>query len=203
MPDHSGEKAARDQALVVVDVQNDFCEGGALGVNGGAAVARAVDSILGEYQTVVATRDYHVDPGDHFSDHPDYVDTWPPHCRVGTDGVWFHPSFDATKAQAVFSKGEYAAAYSGFEGVDDDGTTLADWLRAHGISRVDVVGIATDHCVRATALDAAANGFTTRVLLNFTAAVASATTTKALREMRGAGVELVGDLLYDGSSRAE
>lgn len=198
MPAHSVNP--KDLALIVVDVQNDFCEGGALGVNGGAAVAQAIDSILDEYQTVVATRDHHIDPGDHFSDEPDYVDSWPPHCRVGTDGVWFHPSFDAERAQAVFSKGEYAAAYSGFEGVDDDGTGLADWLRAHGVSHVDVVGIATDHCVRATALDAAANGFATRVLLNFTAAVASPTATTALAEMREAGIDLVGDLLYDGST---
>ncbi|MGV9714090.1 isochorismatase family protein [Gordonia sp. NPDC003424] len=204
MPDNSpADKAPRDQALIVVDVQNDFCEGGALGVNGGAAVARAIDSILDEYQTVVATRDYHIDPGDHFSDRPDFVDSWPPHCRVGTDGVWFHSSFDASRAQAVFSKGAYSAAYSGFEGTDEDGTGLADWLHRQGINRVDVVGIATDHCVRATALDAAANGFGTRVLLNFTAAVSPQTTSQALREMREVGVELVGDLLYNGSSRTE
>lgn len=198
MPD----QAPKDTALIVVDVQNDFCEGGALGVNGGAAVAGAIDSILGEYQTVVATRDYHIDPGDHFSEHPDYVDSWPPHCRVGTEGVWFHPAFDASTADAVFSKGEYSAAYSGFEGTTEDGTGLADWLRARGVHRVDVVGIATDHCVRATALDAAKAGFAVRVLLNFTAGVSAETSSKALAAMREAGVELVGDLLYDGAARA-
>ena len=103
-------------ALIVVDVQNDFCEGGALAVSGGAAVARAISTILGEYETVVATRDHHIDPGDHFSDEPDYVDSWPPHCRVGTDGVAFHPELDTDPVQEIFSKGEYAAAYSGFEG---------------------------------------------------------------------------------------
>ena len=200
MPDSDPHDHPAD-ALIVVDVQNDFCEGGALGVNGGAAVAGAITTLLPEYRTVVATRDYHLDPGEHFSDSPDYVDTWPPHCRVGTDGVWFHPSFDAEKAHKVFSKGEYSAAYSGFEGASDDGQTLADWLRRHGIESVDVVGIATDHCVRATALDAAKAGFRTRILLNFTAAVAPETTKSALAELRAADVALVGDLLYDGAGR--
>jgi nicotinamidase/pyrazinamidase len=194
------EHAPKDHALIVVDVQNDFCEGGALGVNGGAAVARAITQILGDYRTVVATRDYHIDPGDHFSDKPDYVDSWPPHCRVGTDGVAFHPDFDHTVAQQVFDKGHYTAAYSGFEGADSDGTALADWLRNRRITHVDIVGIATDHCVRATALDAVREGFDTRVLLNFTAAVASETAKEALKQMRSAGVALDGDLLYDGSS---
>ncbi|AZG43895.1 isochorismatase family protein [Gordonia insulae] len=195
--------APKDLALIVVDVQNDFCEGGSLGVNGGAAVAAAVDKIVDDYRTVVATRDHHIDPGDHFSDDPDYVDSWPPHCRVGTDGICFHPSFDASVAAEVFSKGHYSAAYSGFEGAAEDGTSLADWLRQQRISTVDIVGIATDHCVRATALDAVKEGFTTRVLLNFTAAVAADTATKALAELREAGVELVGDLLYDGSTHIE
>ncbi|GAA3688666.1 isochorismatase family protein [Gordonia hankookensis] len=199
MSDHE----PKDHALIVVDVQNDFCEGGALGVNGGAAVAAALETIMHDYRTVVATRDYHIDPGDHFSDEPDFVDSWPPHCRVGTDGVWFHPSFDASVAQEVFSKGHYSAAYSGFEGSADDGTSLADWLRDHGITHVDIVGIATDHCVRATALDAVKEGFETRVLLNFTAAVAAATASKALSEMSSAGIDLTGDLLYDGSAHIE
>ncbi|GAB90191.1 nicotinamidase [Gordonia rhizosphera] len=199
MSDH----APKDQALVVVDVQNDFCEGGALGVNGGAAVAGAISTILDDYRTIVATRDFHVDPGEHFSDDPDYVDTWPPHCQAGTDGAAFHPAFDVDKAHEVVSKGHYSAAYSGFEGTAKDGTTLADWLHDRGISHVDIVGIATDHCVRATALDAVRAGFEVRVLLNFTAAVAPDTAASALVSMREAGVELVGDLLYDGSSRIQ
>ncbi|MEP9391746.1 isochorismatase family protein [Gordonia sp. VNK1] len=186
-------------ALIIVDVQNDFCEGGALGVAGGNAVAQAINTILGEYSTVVATRDYHIDPGSHFSEKPDFVDSWPPHCRVGTDGVAFSPGLDTSTVADVFSKGEYSAAYSGFEGADDDGVTLEHWLRDKGIQSVDVVGIATDHCVRATALDAAKAGLRTRVLLNFTAAVAADTAAAALAEMRAAGVEVSGDLLYGGA----
>ncbi|WP_313316404.1 isochorismatase family protein [Gordonia sputi] len=197
---HFDDDVSPAQALIVVDVQNDFCEGGALGVNGGTAVARSLKSLTDDYGIVVATRDYHIDPGAHFSDDPDFVDTWPPHCRVGTDGVAFSPQFDTSEVQEVFSKGAYSAAYSGFEGASDDGTTLTDWLRAHDVRSVDVVGIATDHCVRATAIDAANEGFDTRVLLNFTAAVSEPTANAALTSMRDAGVTLVGDLVYGGQA---
>jgi nicotinamidase/pyrazinamidase len=186
------------RALVVVDVQNDFCEGGSLAVAGGAAVARAITAHAGEglergqYAHVVATRDHHVDPGAHFSDTPDFVDSWPRHCVVGTDGVELHPDLDRGTLQAVFDKGEHAAAYSGFEGAAD-GVGLAEWLRAHGVDAVDVVGIATDHCVRATALDAAAAGFSTRVLLPLTVGVAEGTTAAALEQLRAAGVHLDGE----------
>ncbi|WP_236243320.1 isochorismatase family protein [Streptomyces sp. CC228A] len=189
------------RALIVVDVQNDFCEGGSLAVAGGADVAAAITDLVGEtagavYQHVVATRDHHVDPGDHFADRPDFVRSWPPHCVAGTEGVGFHPNFAPAIASgavdAVFDKGAYAAAYSGFEGTDENGVPLAEWLRAHGVEEVDVVGIATDHCVRATALDAAAEGFRTQVLLDLTAGVAEETTHKALEELRAAGVELSG-----------
>jgi nicotinamidase/pyrazinamidase len=179
-------------ALIVVDVQNDFCEGGSLPVAGGAAVAAAISEIYGSYSHVVATRDYHIDPGNHFSSTPDFVDTWPVHCEAGTAGASFHPALDVAGIQAVFSKGAHAAAYSGFEGTSREGTSLADWLRAHDVSEVDIVGIATDHCVRATALDAVANGFTTRVLLDLTASVAQPTMDKALTEMSAAGVALTG-----------
>ena len=179
-------------ALIVVDVQNDFCEGGSLAVAGGAAVAADIPGLYSSYAHVVATRDYHIDPGAHFSDNPDFVDTWPVHCRAGTAGASFHPSLDVAGIQAVFSKGEYAAAYSGFEGAAPDGATLADWLRARDVSEVDVVGIATDHCVRATALDAVAAGFRTRVLLDLTAGVAAATVDSALSRLRDAGVVLTG-----------
>lgn len=117
--------------------------------------------------------------------------------------VAFHPSFEVGRVAAVFSKGEYSAAYSGFEGADDNGTPLGQWLHDHGARSVDVVGIATDHCVRATAVDAAGAGFRTRVLLNFTAAVGADTVKMALGRMREAGVELVGDLLYAGTPRAD
>ena len=192
-------KPRPDRALIVVDVQNDFCEGGSLGVSGGAAVAGAINQLFDEYAVVVGTRDYHIDPTDHFSDHPDYVDSWPPHCVVHTDGVAFHPSLDSDRFQEVFSKGEYSAAYSGFEGHSSDGTTLADWLKQHDVTAVDVVGIATDYCVRATAIDAAKAGFTTRVLLNYTAAISAETWAKAREELLDAGVDLDGDLLYVGS----
>ncbi len=183
------------RALIVVDVQNDFCEGGSLAVAGGAAVAAAVTELMaaGGYDHVVATRDHHIDPGAHFAEAPDFVDSWPRHCVVGTPGVELHPALDRGPIEAVFDKGEYAAAYSGFEGAAG-GVGLAEWLRAHGVDAVDVVGIATDHCVRATALDAVANGLGTRVLLHLTAGVSEATTDAALDQLRTAGVELEGDV---------
>lgn len=180
-------------ALLVVDVQNDFCEGGSLAIAGGSAVARAISDRLaaGGYEHAVATRDHHVEPGAHFSAAPDYVDTWPPHCVVGTPGVALHPNLDTSRIEAMFDKGEYAPAYSGFEGVYD-GQPLADWLRARGVDTVEIVGIATDHCVRATALDAVAAGFTTAVRLDLTAGVAQPTVASAIEAMRAAGVGLSG-----------
>ncbi|GAA5131890.1 isochorismatase family protein [Pseudonocardia adelaidensis] len=180
------------RALVVVDVQNDFCEGGSLAVEGGAAVAAAISGHLrtAAYDHVVATRDHHVDPGAHFSATPDFVDSWPPHCRTGTPGASFHPELDVAPIEAVFSKGEYAAAYSGFEGTEPGGTALADWLRTRGVDTVEIAGIATDHCVRATALDAVRAGFATRVLLDLCAGVAPETTERALEQLRSAGVSV-------------
>ncbi|MFF5344214.1 nicotinamidase [Streptomyces althioticus] len=188
------------RALIVVDVQNDFCEGGSLAVTGGTDVAAAVTELIGQapagYRHVVATRDHHVDPGDHFADHPDFERSWPAHCVAGTEGVGFHPNFapavTSGAVDAVFDKGAYAAAYSGFEGADENGTPLAQWLREREVDEVDVVGIATDHCVRATALDAVREGFRTQVLLDLTAGVSRETTERALEEMRQAGVELSG-----------
>src|SRR3712207_1082923 len=183
------------RALLVVDVQNDFCEGGSLAVAGGADVAAAISEHVrahaADYAHVVATRDHHVDPGGHFADEPDYLDTWPAHCVAGTDGAELHPALDRSPLEAVFDKGEYAAAYSGFEG-RADGVALADWLRERGVEAVDIAGIATDHCVRATALDAVAEGFSARVLLHLTAGVAQASTDAALEQLRTAGVELEG-----------
>ncbi|GAA3437242.1 isochorismatase family protein [Kutzneria kofuensis] len=181
-------------ALIVVDVQNDFCEGGSLPVAGGAAVAAQVSEHIARsgYDHVVATRDYHQDPGAHFSASPDFVRSWPVHCVAGTPGASFHPELDVAGVEAVFSKGAHAAAYSGFEGTGPQGKSLADWLRDNGVDRVDVVGIATDHCVRATALDASKAGFATTVLLDLTAGVAAETTDRALADLRSAGVTLVG-----------
>ena len=183
------------KALVVVDVQNDFCEGGSLAVAGGAAVAAGISTLLAtaDYPLVVATRDAHRDPGDHFSATPDYVEHWPAHCVVGTAGAQFHPNLDTAKVDAIFDKGAFQAAYSGFEGTDAAGTSLADWLRERDVDAIDIVGIATDHCVRATALDGIANGFETSVLLELTAGVAPKTVASALEQMRDAGVTLLGE----------
>lgn len=185
------------KALIVVDVQNDFCEGGSLAVSGGADVASAISAYLaergGDHAHVVATRDHHVDPGSHFSDTPDFVDSWPPHCVAGTPGAEFHPNLVTEPVEAVFDKGAYEAAYSGFEGATAEGVSLEEWLRRHGVTDVDVVGIATDHCVRATALDAVRAGFGARVLLGMTAGVARPTVDKALRELAEADVVLEGE----------
>jgi nicotinamidase/pyrazinamidase len=188
------------KALIVVDVQNDFCEGGSLAVAGGADVAFRIGELLHHWQDsepqdrayshVVATRDHHVDPGDHFSDRPDFEHSWPRHCVVGTDGVSLHPNLDPQPFDAIFDKGEYAAAYSGFEGKNHDGTGLADWLRAHGVDSVDVCGIATDYCVRATTLDAAREGFSTTLLKDLSVGVAQESTQRALAEIAGAGIRV-------------
>lgn len=179
------------RALVIVDVQNDFCEGGSLAVTGGSDVVAKINDLLGQrrYDHVVATKDFHVDPGAHFAEHPDFVDSWPPHCVAGTPGADFHPDLDTSAIAAVFHKGAQSAAYSGFEGLAD-GASLAEWLRGRGVLAVDVVGIATDYCVRATALDAVAEGFDTRVLVDYTAGVAPDTTRAALIEMSSAGVDV-------------
>ncbi|MET9465035.1 isochorismatase family protein [Streptomyces sp. NPDC006544] len=197
------------RALIVVDVQNDFCEGGSLAVAGGADVAAAITELIGQatagYRYVVATRDHHIDPGSHFAHppaQPDFETSWPVHCVAGTEGVGFHPNFAPAVASgavaAVFDKGAYEAAYSGFEGADENGLGLVEWLRDRQVTEVDVVGIATDHCVRATALDAARAGLRTHVLLDLTAGVAAHTTTRALAELRAAGVRLSGTPVVAG-----
>jgi nicotinamidase/pyrazinamidase len=184
------------KALLVVDVQNDFCEGGSLAVAGGAAVAAAISALLAtaDYAAVAATRDAHRDPHEHFSATPDFIDSWPVHCEIGTPGAELHPNFDTQRVDSIFDKGEWKAAYSGFEGVNSEGTSLANWLREHRVDAVDIVGIATDHCVRATALDAASEGLDTTVILDHTAGVAPATVKTALAELRDAGVTLVGEV---------
>ena len=182
-----------DRTLVVVDVQNDFCEGGALAVTGGVAVAeRVADLLAGRhgYRHVVATRDHHVDPGAHFSDSPDFRDTWPPHCVAGTPGALLRPELADASFDAVFDKGAYTAAYSGFEGADAAGTALGDWLRRHDVRAIDVLGIATDHCVRATVEDAVAAGLDVRVLLDHTAAVSPDAVPGLVDRWRAAGVEV-------------
>jgi len=129
------------RALIIVDVQNDFSEGGSLAVVGAAAVARGISEFLAskpDYAHIVATKDFHIEPGDHFSENPDYAASWPRHCVAGTPGADFHPELDTHAIEAVFTKGNYEAAYSGFEGADADGTPLAEWLRARGVDAVDI-----------------------------------------------------------------
>lgn len=188
------------RALLVVDVQNDFCEGGSMGVDGGAAVAASITELLADpankdrWAATVLTRDWHIDPGNHWAgpdQEPNFVDTWPVHCKAETQGAAFHRNLRA-KPDEIFSKGQHAACYSGFEGrADSDQTPLREWLQSRGIAEVEVVGIATDHCVRATALDAISAGFTTTVLLDHCAGVAPDTTATALTTMSSAGVILV------------
>ena len=190
------------RALIIVDVQNDFCEGGSLAVPGGAAVAGAISEYLDAHHTefdhVVATQDWHIDPGSHFSDTPDYKDSWPRHCVAGTRGAELHPDLDTEYVDAYFRKGQFAAAYSGFEGLlapedavptgerqpgglpgaqagletDDDAIGLDDWLQSHDVEDVVVVGIATDYCVKATALDAVQAGYGVTVVRRLTAGIA-------------------------------
>lgn len=187
------------RAILVVDVQNDFCPGGSLPVEGGDEVAQAISEHLGQepdrYDIVVATMDWHPDAGttggfDHFSPEPDFVDTWPAHCVRGTHGSELHPALALPSGAIVVRKGESSAAYSGFEGNDSTGRSLASVLGEAEIDHVDVVGLAADHCVKATALDAVGEGFETRVLWDLTAGVTPDTTAAARAEMVDAGVEV-------------
>lgn len=183
------------RALLVVDVQPTFCEGGALGVEGGNAVAERIADFAArhrpDYALVVTTQDWHVDPGDHFSQTPDFVDTWPPHGVAGTPDAELHPALADLAADAAVKKGEYAAAYSGFEGVDEQGRDLAALLRDHGVEAVDVVGIAESHCVLHTALDAMQNGLPARVLTDLTVPVSPEQGAAARERLAAAGAELV------------
>jgi nicotinamidase/pyrazinamidase len=193
--------APQRTALVIVDVQRDFCEGGSLGVAGGEAVAAGITDLLeaaaerGGYDLIVATRDWHVDPGPHFAAagaEPDYVDSWPVHCQAGTGGADWHPDLHLPEGTVVVSKGERQAAYSGFEGRSEDGTALGEVLRRHTIAAVDIVGIATSYCVKATALDSVKAGFKTRVLAPLTADVDPGATYGTLERLRRAGVTIAG-----------
>lgn len=177
-------------ALIIVDVQHDFCPGGALATQRGNEVADRIGALQPSYDIVVATQDWHIDPGSHFSENPDFVDSWPVHCVADSYGAAMHESIGP--AEAYFRKGEYTAAYSGFEGAAD-GAALADWLRARGITDVDIVGIATDHCVRATAADALTEGFSVRVLADYCAPVDVSRGEAALAELAEAGATIVQD----------
>ena len=187
------------RALLVIDVQNDFTEGGALGVTGGDAVAEGITAYLaehaGDYALIIASRDWHDADGDnggHFAvGEPDYVDTWPVHCVAGTPGADYDPGLDTTAVTHHVTKGQGKPAYSLFEGVADDGQTVAELLTARGVVDVDVAGIATDHCVRASALDAIAHGRRVRILTDLVAGVAPESSEAALAELAHAGAELV------------
>ena len=186
-------------ALLIVDVQNDFTEGGALGVDGGAAVAAGVTELLharaDDYGLVVASRDWHDgddDNGGHFATTapPDFVTTWPVHCVAGTDGAEYHPALDTAGIGVHIRKGQGRPAYSAFDGTTETGEVLADLLRDRGVTDLDVVGIATDYCVRASALDALGAGVRVRVLTDLVAGVAPASSDAALTELQGAGAQL-------------
>jgi nicotinamidase/pyrazinamidase len=191
----SSERTPSRRGLIVVDVQPTFCEGGALAVDGGNAVAEAVAGFAalhrGDYDVVVTTQDWHIDPGAHFSDHPDFVDTWPPHGVAGTDEAELHPALADLAPDISVKKGRYEAAYSGFEGIDVAGRPLDALLAAGGIESVDVVGIAESHCVKQTAIDAVARGLRTRVLTDLTVPVTPDQGAAAREEMSRAGVRLV------------
>jgi len=187
------------KALFIVDVQNDFTEGGALGVEGGDAVAAAITRYVaehaGDYEIIVASRDWHDAEGGnggHFAEgEPDFVDTWPPHCVAGTEGAEYDPNLDVSAVTHHVKKGQGVPAYSVYEGMTDAGETVAQLLDERGILDVDIAGIATDYCVRASALDALAHGRHVRVLTDLVAGVAESSSEAALAELGHAGAELV------------
>lgn len=186
------------RALLIVDVQNDFTEGGALGVDGGDAVAEGISVHLAErgceYALVIASRDWHDadnDNGGHFSAEPDFVDTWPVHCVAGTFGAEYDPGLDTARISENILKGRGRPDYSAFQGATEGGTSTADLLSEHAVTDLDVVGIATDHCVRASALDAIGHGLRVRVHRRLVAGVGEESSRAALAELAAAGAELL------------
>ncbi|MFT8704586.1 isochorismatase family protein [Bifidobacterium aquikefiricola] len=204
-----GTKGSR--ALIIVDVQPTFCEAGELGVEGGNAVASAIADFVKEhrqdYGYIATTQDWHIEPGHHFSDNPDFVDTWPRHGVAGSANAKLHPLIAALGVEHHFKKGQYEAAYSGFQGIEDlggpeipsreefaqmskAGHTLKHELDEHHVSNVDVVGIAESHCVKETALDAQKYGLRVRVFTDLTVPVSKDLGEKARKEMNNAGIIL-------------
>ena len=179
-------------ALLIVDVQPTFCEGGELGIDGGNAcaqrIAEFVDVHSDDYDFIITTQDWHIEPGEHFSDSPDFVDTWPPHGIAGTDNAEVHRALGDVHVDYAVKKGQYEAAYSGFEGETPDGTTLFDVFEDEGIDSVDVVGLALSHCVKDSALDAARLGTQVRVLRDLTEPVSPEQGEDALQSLREAGI---------------
>ena len=190
---------AMTRALFIIDVQNDFTEGGALGVDGGAAVARGISSFLethhDDYELIFASRDWHDgqnDNGGHFATDaaPDFVDSWPVHCVAGTPGAEYHPDLDTSEVDFHIHKGQGVPAYSIYEGSTLEGEPVRELIERHGVGEIDVVGIATDYCVRASALDAREHGKEVRVLTDLVAGVAAESSERALRELEAAGIRL-------------
>ena len=187
------------RALLIIDVQNDFCEGGALACEGGAQVAASISDYLKtdkpHYRAVIASRDWHTPNdrnGGHFpepGEQPDFVNTWPLHCIAETNGANYHPNLDSSLIDFHIYKGQGAPGYSIFEGITDQGETIQGVLARLGITSVDVVGIATDYCVRASALDAKSHGLAVRILTDLIAGVAAESSLVALDELRAKGVE--------------
>jgi nicotinamidase/pyrazinamidase len=187
------------KALLVVDVQNDFCEGGSLAVTGGAAVAKKISEFIksSSYDLVVASRDWHDSDNDnsgHFAEsgaEPNYKTSWPVHCVAKSEGANYHPNLELDLIQEHVFKGQGAHGYSAFEGVTESGGTLANLLSEKGIDQLDVVGIATDHCVLASALDAKKLGLAVRVISSLTAGVSPESTERAIDSLIDSGVEVV------------
>lgn len=192
------------RALLIVDVQPDFCEGGALAVSGGHQVAQAIAEYLSadDYEMVVASQDWHLAPPHtncgHFAlgAEPDFVTSWPVHCVVDTPGAQLHPAISQIQLDHVVRKGTGTQSYSAFEGVTHDdldmpSSSLLTILRSRGIGEIDVCGLATDYCVRASVLDALGTGFAVRVLTDLIAGVAGSSSEVALKDMAAAGAQLV------------
>jgi nicotinamidase/pyrazinamidase len=185
------------RALLVVDVQRDFCEGGSLAVTGGAAVAAGISTYVtrtnGRYAAVIASQDWHraqESNGGHFawdSGDPDFVVTWPVHCVAGTEGADYHDNLDRTGITDHVRKGQGFPAYSMFDGIDEDGIPMRELLSRKEIDAVDVVGIASDYCCLATARDALQAGLPVRVLTDLQAGVAQLSTEAAYAELAGLG----------------
>jgi nicotinamidase/pyrazinamidase len=190
------------RALLVVDVQNDFCEGGALAVAGGAAVAGKIGKFLEStrYDLVVASRDWHDADNNnsgHFADsgvEPNYKTNWPVHCVAETNGAQYHPNLNTEAIGEHIFKGQGQNGYSIYEGITKSGQSFEELLRAHQIDEVDVVGIATDHCVLASALDSKSHGLRVRVISSLTAGVSEVTTEAAIDRMIDSGIEVVASL---------